>query len=307
MESGIPSQSTAQAQADARLAFDAQPIVATLEVDRFCEKCGYNLRTQPARRDPRTEILLCRCPECGHFEYARDGVTAGRVWANRLGTVFTMGWMVGFAAIVLALGASQIGITMGTLGEMTTYRPVAAPSATAPASQPALVIPTSIPAITTVTRNGLRTTTIMQQPAPGGATVVWKRQVREPDWETRLFLWLMRGLSFVVGYALVLLVAVAAHHWPRWAYVIPPLLAGCGAGVLAWIGVRYDMPDLLEWARPVVVVQAAVFVAGGLVAVPTARPLARLAASILLPPRLRQVVAFLWLADGKPPIQDRSC
>jgi hypothetical protein len=41
-----------------------------LEGDRICLRCGYNLRMQPIRREPRTALFVVRCPECATFHYA---------------------------------------------------------------------------------------------------------------------------------------------------------------------------------------------------------------------------------------------
>ena len=64
--------------------FERLPVIAHIETDRFCQRCSYNMRTQAVRRDPRTELLLARCPECGRFDSVRDHVTATKAWVQRL-------------------------------------------------------------------------------------------------------------------------------------------------------------------------------------------------------------------------------
>ena len=44
---------------------DAEQPIASVELDRFCVGCGYNLRTLAVFADPRTEIPIVRCTECG--------------------------------------------------------------------------------------------------------------------------------------------------------------------------------------------------------------------------------------------------
>ena len=296
------SELTGHTHEDVQSAFATQPIVATIEVDRFCEKCGYNLRTQPVRRDPRTEILLCRCPECGRFEYARDGSTAGRVWLNRLGTWMTFGWMALLILAVLALGGAHLGLISGTVDELTRYRPIQMPPTTVPAPQTLPSAGTAAPLVVPGPNGVITVQPIVPTPPQIQiANTVWKRGLADMTMDRLVFLWMMRGLSLATGYTLVLLLLVAAHHWRRWAYVIPLLLMAAAAAIPAWFLVRHEMPELMNWFKPILAIATGLFVLGGLVAVPTGRPLTRRAATILLPPRLRQVLAFLWLADGKPP------
>ena len=47
--------------------------------------------------------------------------------------------------------------------------------------------------------------------------------------------------------------------------------------------------------------QGAAHLAGGVAGIYLGRPFARAIVSALLPPRVRQFLAFLWLADGKQP------
>lgn len=49
--------------------FEDWPEISRVETDRFCFRCGYNLHQQSVRRDPRTEVLVSRCPECGTFHH----------------------------------------------------------------------------------------------------------------------------------------------------------------------------------------------------------------------------------------------
>ncbi len=58
------------------------------------------------------------------------------------------------------------------------------------------------------------------------------------------------------------------------------------------------MPGLIDWAREYIVGFALVRLIGALLAVWAGRPFARLTVRIFLPPRIRSVLAFLWLADG---------
>lgn len=80
--------------------------LAQVETDRFCAGCGYNLHQQPVRREPKTQLLLCQCPECGMFEPVTRDTTVARLWmtwAIRLGLVLCVAAIlfIGWIATVL--------------------------------------------------------------------------------------------------------------------------------------------------------------------------------------------------------------
>lgn len=273
---------------DPVIEFDRQPAVAFVETDRYCEGCGYNLRTQPVRRDARTRVLLCRCPECGGFQPVREGVTAGQVWLQRLGTLGLFLWIVTILGIVFGLGAAQVGFIFIPLEELTTHRQVTIPS-------PSSSQPSASSARTTVISGGRITIT------QSGMTTTYRREVRQTYPYYRAFMALMHGMSFALGFVLMMIAVVVFHHWRRWGYVVPAVLVPVATGVLAWEIWWVDCPHLIDWATPMIVAQAGACLAGGLTGILLGRPLARLLVMLLLPPRLRQVLVFLWLSDGKSP------
>ena len=283
-------------EVDAVVEFDRLPAIAHVETDRFCDGCGYNLRTQPVRREARTRLLLCRCPECGRFHSVGDATTAGRVWLGRLGTLALFFWVVTVIGSFVGLGAAQIGLSLVPLEELTSYRQVSiASSSTQPVSG---ANPTSqISSTTTVISGGRIIIT-----GPGGtSTSTYRRVVREPSEHDAALIALLRGLSFVLGFVLATLTAIFLHHWRRWCYVGPVLVVSAGAAALTLYGWNYDYPHLVHWAIPHVVAHAVSCFAGGLVGILFGRAFARLLLTIILPPRVRQVLAFLWLVDGKQP------
>jgi len=288
-----------QSEAELLLEFDRQPAVAYIETDRFCDGCGYNLRTQPVRREPRTDLLVSRCPECGRFQPARDGTTAGRVWLRRLGTLLLLVWIMTVLGTGFGLAAAQVGLTLVPLEELTVYRRVTIPAPNSPTSAPGVapVSPSGSPGV--VIQSG----TIVIQPGNVTATTTttYRREVRDRVPYYAEFVTLLRGLSFALGFVLAMLAAVVLYHWRRWCYVVPVVVVSVGAAVLVWYIWRVDQPRLLGWATPHIIAQAAAHFAGGLAGILLGRPLARLIATIVLPPRVRQVLAFLWLADGKQP------
>jgi hypothetical protein len=274
---------------DSLVEFDRQPAVALVETDRYCEGCGYNLRTQPVRRDARTRLLLCRCPECGGFHPVREGVTAGQVWLQRLGTLGLFAWILTILTVIIGLGAAQVGFTYVTLEELTTYRQVVLP--TPSSSQPAATGTT----MTLVTGGRI---TITQS---GGTATTYRREVRTSYPYYRVFLALMYGLSFALGFVLMLFAVVALHHWRRWGCLLLACVVPLVTGAVAWYAWSIESPHLIDWGTMKVVSHSAACLAGGLTGILVGRPFVRLLVALMLPPRVRQVLAFLWLADGKQP------
>jgi len=274
--------------------FDRRPAVAYVEVDRFCDGCGYNLLTQPVRREGHTGLLMCRCPECGRFHAARDAVTAGRVWLQRLGTLLLLGWVLTVLAFGIGLGAAQVGVMIGTLEELTRYRQ----------QQIAMLqqIPT-VPQVPTVqrTQTPAGTTVTITQPPPQRTTTVWQRQIRDNVPYYREFITLMNGISLAIGFTLAGLAVVTFHHWRRWGYVVLVTLVSVAGGVLVWAIWRFEAPHLADWSVSYILSESGAYLAGGFAGVLLGRPLARLIVTLILPPKIRQVLAFLWLADGKEP------
>ena len=270
---------------DSAVDLDQIPPIAYIETDRFCDHCGYNLRTQAVRRDERTKLLLCRCPECGRLLAAQDGPTAGRIWLQRLGTLALFFWIMFILSAIFGLGAAQVGLSIGTLEELTTYQASSSPQAA-----------TSQPAATQRVIYSQGSTTIIQ--TLGSSSNVTR--VPRQDYEGEiLFRALVHASSFVLGYVLLLLLVVVCHHWRKWTFLLPAVAI---PGILTYIGFlvwTFDYPELADWSLRILLGLNAAFLAGCLAGIVSGRPVTRTMVRLLLPPRLRQVLAFLWLADAK--------
>jgi hypothetical protein len=105
-------------QEPAPATFDAAPPVGHIETDAFCEGCGYSLRGQSVRREPVTQLLMSRCPECGRFAPANQMATAARLWLNRFSTFLLWMWLVFVVLVILVEGLILFGITMGSMDSM---------------------------------------------------------------------------------------------------------------------------------------------------------------------------------------------
>jgi len=223
----------------------------------------------------------------------RDHVTVGRVWWQRLGTLALFMWILSVLSVGFGLAMGQLGVTIGTLEELTTYRQVTLPTPTAnqpAASQPAPLTFNSATGTIQITRtiNSSLTTT------------KWQREVNTDYEYYAAFMTLVYALAFTLGFALAALMAVTMHHWPRWGYLIPILLITPLIGYGVWYVWRVDNPHLSDWAAPYIVWLGTANIAGGVAGAFLGRPFTRLLVRLVLPPKIRQVLAFLWLADGKP-------
>jgi len=103
---------TAPAQSAAPPAFEQAAVIAYVETDCFCEGCGYSLRGQAVRREATTQLLLCRCPECGRFQPAAELSSAGRLWLARLSMVLLVVWVVIVGGALVVQGLIELAIAV---------------------------------------------------------------------------------------------------------------------------------------------------------------------------------------------------
>lgn len=99
------------------------PVVASVESDRFCVGCGYNLRTTPVIRDTRLDVLICRCSECGKVQHAVDLQGMRHVWVARLGTAVAIGWILVILWTLFWYLFATGAIPLITLDGMTRWTP----------------------------------------------------------------------------------------------------------------------------------------------------------------------------------------
>lgn len=249
------------------------PVVGTVQTDTFCETCGYNLLTQAVMRDARLGILVCRCPECGRYHAAGKISSAARVWLNRLGTSLLFAWVVflllSFGLCALFFGMLAYGHTVG-LTQVHTF--------TEPNPH------------------------FYGQSRYVARYDVYKPSPDDPETDARrsqdlmMFTIVTGCLSLLTGGAF----STFCWHlrgWRRYLIFFPALL-GCGIDVALWVN-----DPMTEWVRHWGVRQIGYWLlfelAGITVGIFIGRPVARGVLRILLPARVRQHLAFLWITDGK--------
>jgi len=282
--------------------FEHSKQVGTVELDRYCTHCGYNLRQQAIRREPRTHLLLCKCPECGTFEPANTLTTATRSWFR--GLVFFV-WLFWFAIWLNMIGWSIFGVTG-----------LAVVSGDIRREWGANFEEVDLDRIVENQRLENYLEELKQQPINstagtasqgyyGGENVWDLRPMRDED---VLILAIFLALTAAIGALMTTVTTVAMPHWKRWGYVCFavgwPLI-----GILIFHGLiwrelynwRLVTIDLMHWHLACALSIEAVTIAAGLVAVWLGRPVARGLVRVIVPPKRRGIFAYLWLVDGKTP------
>ncbi len=264
-------------RADSDFAGPTEPAapVGVLEMDRFCETCGYNMRTQPVTRDGRTGILICRCTECGTLHPAGAATDAGRVWLGRLGTMLLMLWIV----FLISLAASALGglgtLQFAHLEAFTRYESRKHVETVAGR---------------TITRRVSERT--LRRPSSNPAYAARRRA------ELRVLVAVLIASSLIGGVAGGTMLTVFLWHLRRrtcyLALSVPFLLAGFDY----WIW-SIETTDLRAWGLQRLAGYACLQAAGLAVGILLGRATVRAVLRLLLPASLLQHLAFLWHADGR--------
>lgn len=295
--------------------------LGVIETDAFCEGCGFNLHSQKVWRDERLGIAVCRCPECGRHAFAGGKTSVLTVWLQRLALLGTLAW--GALALMLVLGtfgyafgihaAADEGLTYRRL-ETVDGRPVQysyngnTQEFTIALPQPDVLnpppptSPTTVPAEQVVLRRKLAPflTDESRSDARLGAMYGIPPQLIEAV--------VIGGMMMLGWLACGMVLAVISwfwRPWRRWLWLLLPTLAAVTVLCLMlnqgesnyWgRGVREinDVPVLVNVG--VVLLVNLIVMAIGLI---VGRPFMRLLLKVFIPPKPRQLFAFLWHCDGK--------
>ncbi len=235
--------------------YEACPILATVEVDRYCEGCGYNLYSLPVRRESRTGVLMTRCTECGRFNVANQAAAAFSPWLNRLAGLLLVGWILMVLWLLVLAGLAEGAIAHAVMDSRTRYD-------------------------------------------SGSRARVVRPEVPPAD---RQYLILALATECTLGFLVVALLTVACHHWRRWVYAAVGLCHALIVGCIALLVLGDHSPQLLDWGVGQVGQMLGAAALGCGLGALWGRSVARVLVGAFLPPRPRQFMSFLWLADHLQP------
>jgi hypothetical protein len=110
------------------------------------------------------------------------------------------------------------------------------------------------------------------------------------------------GIVAFLGWLLGALATVFLWHWRKRNYVWVMLAVVVpAASVAIYMNKAYEYEFIRGWAISRVAMLAAMQCAFVMLGIWTGRPVGRFIARVIIPPRPRQLLSFLWLADGKTP------
>lgn len=308
---------------------------STLQGDRACTGCGFNLLGQPIVREGHYGLLIARCPECGAVAPLTEYPSISK-WSRRIVGVVAALWLVALIAVTVGAGSALFGMTIvssqeasqefarsmesaysaevalqqqgqqasgGTGAGATT--PTVGGAGQGTSSGPAPPLP-PLPAHVRVRFSS------MQAPQS------WVEQQDVPERFLEWGGWVAVGNEVgivamplcIVALAAGLFLGVAVLNQRRGGLLVVGLLplAVCAAfHGLAYAGrsagsfsPSEDAAMSFLWWRITLVggIAAGVML---LLGVWFARPIARAFVRLMLPPRLRVPMYPLWEADGLPP------
>lgn len=106
---------------EAGIRLDKLPAVAHVQGDRLCAGCGRNLVGEPIRQDPRTQALVCQCPQCGRVEPMVQISAHAQLWLYRFASVVLALWVTVIAAGFIGLAFLDAAIPAYALEKLTTH------------------------------------------------------------------------------------------------------------------------------------------------------------------------------------------
>lgn len=273
---------------------------AVIEADQFCT-CGYNLHGQRIGRDERLGFMVVRCPECGAWHPAGHGSTATRVWLRRLAGVLLVIWGLGLLAGGLAIAGALVGFhfgvtmsdTVGVMIERSSDRVVQYGN-DADGTFGYMYVDTGefMAANSGVVFEYVEVP--RSHPLAAYSTTTWSG----PPVFAYVMLW---GIPTLLALIAGIVQAVTLWHLrgiARW--IIPLVLTLLPYAIL--LAFTFGV-DEFRYLRPMLVQNGGILFGATfalwIIGVVFGRPIGRGLARLLVPPKPRQALAFLWHADGK--------
>lgn len=286
--------------------------VGVIETDSFCAGCGFNLHSQKVWLDERLGLAVCRCPECGKHAVAGMKTTATSQWLRRLALVGSIAW--GLCAVGFVIGMFGFGVAIHAAADSgLTYRTFETVSGRAVElsnsnGAPLYMIPggpgkgpTTAPGEQVVLRRKLAPW-LHGRPMRDADTALYSRPSSFSDAAVG------GGLLMLGWYLCSALIAAGCwfwRPWRRWLWLLLPTLSAITVLILMmnqndagyWnSSVRFESDVPLSLFIGAIWLGNVIVMAIGLA---TGRPFARLLLTVFIPPKPRQLFAFLWHCDGK--------
>ena len=247
------------------------PIIGHVQADAFCEGCGYNLHTQAVTRDERLGILICRCPECGRFAAAGNLTPTRQVWLNRLGLGLLIVWVLFLLGVFAVLTIFHGVVASGFVQEAVMFE--------------------NVPPANPRNPGAVWRYHYVPRPSPRDA-----EQASRESFQMAVMVLLTVLLGAVPGGV----VSVCMWHVRDWRRLVAfvPALVGVGIAFLVWTNEpsAREVQGIVQKRLGLCLLLESVGVLLGLL---LGLWFARGALSILVPPKARQHLAFLWTIDGK--------
>lgn len=276
--------------------------VSTLVGDRLCIKCGYNLIGQQVVREPHYSILIVRCPECGTVASLQEYPLLGR-WANRWAVLLAAIWFLVMLLLVLGGGAAIFGFSNGTaFASASIYSQFLATKYQEHQQNLAKAAGTATPLYSiqemTAWRDAQDFDRLFQQ--AGG----WKHAV---DWYA-LTIWVPGAIcTFAIG-CFASIALMTHRRRSRWCAAFLILASAAMYSYLFGYLLWQHQQSFWFWNEPMLrigsrmlLLSLAVGSLALILGMLIGRKLVRGLMRILLPPRLLQSLAILWIVDGLQP------
>jgi len=278
------------AAADQSIPTPATAGPGVLEVDAFCAGCHYNLHGQVVTVDDRLGIAVCRCPECGRFHPAGSGVTTNSVWLRRFATLLLFVWVCAALGVTVLGLLAAAGVSSGSIGPYTDWRTVSL------SGKP--VVNKLVNGVNIWVEEGTDT------PVNGRLRTIFTMRpfltLHNADGELDLVAPIVCALSVFLGFLAGTLYVTLLWHWPRIRYFWCLLLPLAPAAFLIF---AFGQSSEYEYIRGEVFAriagQTGLQCVGILLGIVVGRNVSRTLVRMFVPPKARQLLAFLWQVDGK--------
>ncbi len=305
-----------------------------IECDQFCP-CGYNLHRARVELDERLELPVVRCTECGRWNHAGNGSTATRAWLRRLAGLLLFAWAVVLLGFAVAIGFALFGLDIGYFEEHT-IRAQAHPTNDRPVVRlytleaEVNAVPTPEEKWAMLDAAGFtdprwqlfnEASELWAYVDDEGGVVgfdddidgmrYWGRyqidRSRLPEVAGRTPLawgWTLAfALPVLIGTLIVGIFQSTITWHLRWPWVMIPPVILVGLSALGFYLVTLGDQDYFQYARQTAMLSM-VFIQGSallgwIIGLAIGRPIARQVVRLIVPPKPRQMLAFLWHADGK--------